>query len=264
MMMVELPDTPSIYYWMYTQGLRHTPLVDIEFACRVAGKDIRPKDYENYWNGWYRSTLYTCGDKGEDMWTLSRKRHEPKLSFFDTPYDAYEDNPLVGLPEIRNRYVACNAQNKPLWAWKNECKTLVDAKCMTRCVYLAENLKGTNLIVFDCDGDHDPEHLDGESIAFFSRYRDMTHCLSKKKSICEYEGYERTGMREPASYHLTFTTGKIIPTRHFLKAHVDLLGNQKNQLRYFKTKEWNGLQPAPMTPEIWEDIKRYLKKREEA
>lgn len=262
--MVDPIEDPSIYYWMYRQGLKHETLRDVEFAVRMAGREIRQKDLENYWNGWYNSTLYSRSDNGEDMWTLRRRANEPKASFFDIMYDDYEDNPLVGMPEIRNRYVACNKQNKPLWSWKDECKTLVNAKCMTRCVYLAENLKGTNLIVFDCDGDHDPSHLDGESIAFFSHYRNMTHCLSKPKSICDYEGYEHTGMTEPASFHLTFTTCKIIPTKHFLKAHVDLLGNQKNQLRYFKNKEWNGLQPIPMTSEIWEEIKRYLKRREEA
>lgn len=262
--MVEIPDT-SIYNWMYVQGLKHVPLVDIERGCRLVGKEIRKKDYENYWNGWYNSTLYTRSEDGkEDMWTLRRKANEPKASFFDLSYEDYEDNPLLGMPEIVNRYVPCNAQNKPLDKWKQGCWSLVDARCFPRCVYLAENLKGTNLIVFDCDGDHEPGKLDGESIAFFSHYRDMTHCLSKPKSICEYEGYEHTGMTEPASFHLTFTTEKIIPTKHFLRSHVDLLGNQKNQLRYFKNKKWNGLQPIPMTPEIWEEIKGYLKRREEA
>ena len=261
--MLEVPND-SIYYWMYTNGLRHVPLVDIELACRMAGKDIRQKDYENYWNGWYRSTLYTKGDDGEDIWMLRRKERASSLSYFDLAYEDYEDNPLAGLPNIGNRYVPCNRFNKPIIPWKDGCWTLAAARCHPRAEYLAENLKGTNLIVFDCDGDHDPSKLDGETIAFFSRYREMTHCLSKQKRICEYEGYEKTGMQEPASYHLTFVTGKIIPTKHFLTAHVDLLGNMKNQLRYFKTKEWNGLQPAPMTPEIWEEIKRYLKRREEA
>ena len=54
--MVEVPQG-SIYFWMYEMGLKHVDLDEIRIACYSAGKNIRDKDFQNYWNGWYRSDL---------------------------------------------------------------------------------------------------------------------------------------------------------------------------------------------------------------
>ena len=65
--MIEVPED-SIYFWMYTQGLKHVNLEDIELACKAIGKDIREEEVKNYWNGWYRSDLTTGGYR--DVFTI--------------------------------------------------------------------------------------------------------------------------------------------------------------------------------------------------
>lgn len=246
----------SIYFWMYRQGLKHIPINDVFRALRSAGKDIRKKDEENYWNGWYNSTLY-AGDGKTSVFNLCAENHRipPK----PTKWEDFPESPFSNLPAIDNRWVPCSAVNKPIIQWGTKgCMTLQDAKAMSGQVYLAENTKGTRQVIFDCDGDHGTQ-LDLETILFLSKYMDKTHCLMKPKALREYEDGLESDM--PASYHLTFKTNKVIPTLHFPDAHIDVIGNEKNSLRYWKNKQWNGVQPAELTKEIWDDIISYATRR---
>ena len=261
--MVDVP-SGSIYFWMYTQGLKHVMLQDILNALEHAGKPVREKDVENYWNGWHNSDLYH-GDGKEDMFKLTRRKQTWTQGFFDTPYAMYPEHPYMGvpcMPEVQNRWVPCNKNNKPMIKWSNGCMSLADAKAMPNQVYLAENVKGCKFIVIDCDGDHG-DGLDMETILFLRRYKDMTHMLSKPKSVCEYKGYEHTCDDEAASFHLTFLTTRLIPTMHFPYAGIDIVGNRHNSLRYLKNKEWNHIQPAYMTADIWQELQDYIKYRKE-
>lgn len=261
--MVVVP-TGSIYLWMYRQGLKHVPLNDIELACAVAGKDIREKDIENYWNGYYRSDLYT-GAGRDDVFQLV-KRHPgtdaKSIAFLTTPYHEYPVHPYLGQPEITKRFVPCNASNKPMIKWSNGCMDMVDAESMQHQKYLAENLKGCKFIVIDCDGDHD-EKLDLETISFLYRYSHDTHMMCKPKLVCQYDGYEKSCCTLPASFHLSFMVDKVIPTMHFPEANIDIIGNRANSLRYFKNKVWNGRPPALMTERIWGELQEYVKYRKE-
>lgn len=251
--MIEIPDG-SIYFEMYKWGLKHVPIEEIEDACRMAGKEIRQKDYENYRNGWYRSDLYGRSDSLFDL-TLQHRPQAASKNYFEKDYHDYPEHPYSDMgDEILNRYIPCNAANKPMIKWGNGCMTKEDAEAMPGQVYLAENLKGCKFIVIDCDGDHDPNKLDFESMKFLNPYRKITHALSKPKMWCSI----------PTSFHLTFAVDRVIPTMHFNKAHIDICGNKENQLRYFKTKIWNHLDPIPMTDEIWASIREYIRKREEA
>lgn len=251
--MLEIPDG-SIYFEMYKWGLKHIPLVEIEAACRRCGKDLRLKDYENYRNGWYRSDLYGR-DKGVFDLTLERRPQAASKGYFEKEYSDYPLHPYSDMQgEILNRFIPCNADNKPMIKWGNGCMTKEDAEAMPGQKYLAENLKGCRFIVIDCDGDHDPEKLDFETMEFLNPYRNLTHTLAKPK----------LWMSIPTSFHLTFLADRVIPTMHFSKSHIDICGNKENQLRYFKTKIWNGRKPTPMTDEIWRDIRDYIRRREEA
>ena len=258
---ITVPDG-SIYFWMYNQGLKHVPLRDIEFEIARAGKIARPKDIQNYWNGWFRSDLYD-GRGEKDVFNISNDKVAPSTSYFDTKYSDYPDHPYTMYPEISNRFVPCNNENKPMIKWSEGCLTYVDAMCWPGSKYIAENTKGCTFIVIDCDGDHGDD-LDMRTIEFLHRYTRMTHVLSKPKSIRDYEGWEWTNIQEPASFHLTFTTDKLIPTMHFPYAGIDIIGNRTNSLRYFKNKVWNNLTPSPMTDKIWNQIKRYIKSRRES
>ena len=260
---LKVPDG-SIYFWMFNQGLKHVPLDAIEVACRMRGKEIRPKDEENYWNGYYRSDLY-LGHGKDDVFKLTKSHrgmHVQSIEFLTTPYHEYPEHPYLGMPEIEKRFVPCNKDNKPMIKWGNGCMDLSDALAVMGQVYLAENLKGCKFIVIDCDGDHD-EELDTETIAFLYRFSNITHMMSKPKLINQYEGYEDTKCTVPASFHLSFMVDRVIPTMHFPWANIDIVGNRANSLRYFKNKVWNGLPPTLMTDELWSRFQEYIKYRKE-
>ena len=89
----------SIYFWMYEQGLKHVDLGDIESAVKAAGKIIRQKDYQNYWNGYYNSDLYH-GPRSEDIWSLANRRVKQEPEYFSTSYLDYPFHPYVNLPEV--------------------------------------------------------------------------------------------------------------------------------------------------------------------
>ena len=248
--MIQLPEG-SIYFWMYTQGLKHVPLSDIVLACQMAGVEIRQKDEQNYWNGWYRSDMYS-GPRRSALEFGSV--HAAGKNYFQLEYRDYPVHPYLGQPDPANRFVPCDKDNRPLIKWSSGCLEMDDARAYKDAVYLGENLKGCKFIVVDCDGDHGDE-LDLDTIRFLSQFR--THRLSKP-------GDENTVDGMPVSFHLTFRVDRVIPTMHFPKAHVDIVGNRHNSLRYFKNKEWNGVEPIDMTDEIWDEIKSYIRTREES
>ena len=250
----------SIYFWMYSQGLKQVAIEDIEAACAASGVAIRTKDYDNYWRGYYNADLYKT-DNWERIFKFHSWMDMPSSKVFQAKtYSEFPSHPYHH--DIEARWVPCNGANKPMIKWGEGCMGIIDAKSYQHQVYLAENLKGCNRIVIDCDGDHD-EQLDLELIMFLWKYSDKTHMLMKPKMIDEYEGYGNTGLKIPASFHLTFRVDRVIPTMHFPKAHIDIVGNRRNSLRYFKNKIWNGLQPIDMTDEIWQDLQEFIKHREE-
>lgn len=259
--MIQVP-SDSIYFWMYEQGLKHTDLHNIELACMSAGKSIRPKDYENYWNGFHRSDLYH-GPGSDDIWMLKKHREIKSESsqFEDLAYYDYPMHPYTGMPEVKNRWVPCSKDNKPMIKWSQGCMTMADCVSYPKQEYLAENLKGTQMLVIDCDGNHgDP--WDWETICFLSKFQEMTHVIYKPLEDDREWPCENAWIHSP-SFHLTFLTDRIIPTMHFPHAHIDIVGNRRNSLRYWKNKKWNGVQPAYMTTEIWNELRDYIKYRKE-
>ena len=254
--MIEIPEG-SLYFWCYTQGLKHADFGKLTQAVAMAGRNLRDKDVQNYWNGWYRSSLY--GPQNQyDMFVLHHSNQA--LEFQASKLEDYPLNPYWDQPEIEERWVPCNKDNKPMIKWGNGCLSREDAEAYRQQVYLAENLKGGKLIVVDCDGDHDAE-LDLALVAFLYRFTDRTHALFKPKLITDYPGYEGSNMHMPASFHLTFMTDRVIPTMHFPKAHIDIIGNRANSLRYLKNTIWNGVQPRMLTPNIWEQIQEFVERR---
>lgn len=250
----------SIYLWMYRQGLRQRPIDDVVMDLMASGHDIRAKDLRNYWNGWYRHDLYH--GEGQAMACPDSVMGSRVLGYSD-----YPDHPYLGKPEIQNCFVPCSAENRPLIKWSRGTMTLADARAWPGCEYLAENLRGAQRIVIDVDGDHGDD-LDLETIAFFARYMDRTCCHSKPEIVFDWmmeNGGEWVGdlaMADlPVSYHLTFGVDKVIPTMHFPRAHVDIVGNRVNSLRYFKNKEYNGLPPLMMDDGIWSEIMGFIEGR---
>lgn len=246
----------SIYLWMYRQGLKRVDLTDISLALFHAHKSAREKDIQNYWNGYYRSAY----SEDNPMSILS-------TGFNETKSQSFMDKKLCQYPvwthdtEYTDRWVPCNADNKPMIKWSQGCMNKVDAKATLGCKYLAENMKGSHRIVIDCDGDHD--YIDYETIEFLNKYTTQTHTLSKPKLLYEYEDQSTPAhlLYKPASFHLTFETDHVIPTMHFPEAHIDIIGNEKNSLRYLKNKIWNGIQPKKFNEIILQDLQQYIKHR---
>lgn len=255
--MLVIDPNASVYFDMYRWGLKQIPLQDIEEACKSVGKFLRKKDVENYWRGYYKS------NRNSGFFNINRKEYPVAVDKLDHELSAWPEHPYIGQPEIEQRWVPCNDINKPMIKWSNGCLNQTDALAWPHSVYLAENLRHTRFIVIDCDGDHDDNDLDLETIMFLSSYLDKTHAMVKPKLVWEYDGYNGTGIEIPASFHLTFVTDRIIPTIHAPEAHIDILGNETNQLRYYKKKLWNGMEPIMMTKEIWNDIRGYCKRRKE-
>lgn len=246
----------SIYFWCYTQGLKHVDLSEIIEEAGRRGRELRDKDVRNYWNGWHRSDLYTESDP---LFKIPREQIQiakKSLRYEDFPLHPYVG---MGIPEVSNRWVPCNEGNKPIIEWSKGCMSIADAKAMRRCVYLAENMKGTSMIVIDVDGDHGGE-IDLDVIERFSKYMGITHCMMKP-SFVEIEVSPGVVVEYPTSYHLTFMVDRVIPTMHFLEARIDIIGNRKNSLRYIKNKSWNGVDPIPMTNGIWDDVMEYVHER---
>lgn len=270
-MIMDIPEG-SIYYWMYIQGLKHTELSIIVNACNQYGKEIRNKDFANYWNGYYRSELYTR----EKISLLNNTNSSTPVSTVTSSYIKWNElppHPYLNMPEIENRWVPCTKEGKPLIKWGQGCMSLSDAMATLKCESLAENLKGTKFIVIDCDGDHG-ESLDLDVIKFLLPYTKITHTLYKPKMVEDYEWYHGHKIKEdsptswssyrevPASFHLTFSVDKVVPTKHFPQAHMDIVGNKMNSIRYIKNKIWNGMDPVPMTEEIWDELMEYAISRQ--
>ena len=248
--MLQVPDG-SIYFWMYTEGLKHTPIEDIQAACSAAGVDIRPKDMQNWVNGWMRSDRTT----GERPVSMGGKNNFER-NLFD-----YPENPSMAIGERTDCWVPCNAENKPLIKWSNGCMQKEDAIAYKNCVYLGQNMLDQHKIVIDCDGDHGGQ-LNFDVIRWGHKYPTETHMLAKPKRLIEY-GVELPDDVDPmwsASFHLTFFTDRWIPTQHFPAAHLDIVGNRNNSMRYWKNKVWNRLAPLQLTQEIWDDIYNYVER----
>lgn len=244
----------SIYLWMYSQGLRGREIADV-IAEASACHAIRQKDIENYYNGFYR---YQNGRRENPLSIAGQKARATALKYSDYPLHPYRN-----LPNPKQRWVPCDKDNKPMIRWGRGCMSRIDAECWPGSCYVGENLKGCQFIVFDIDGDHDDE-LDLRTIRFFAPWTDMTHCLHKQELVMDRapgSSVDLTTLSCPVSYHLAFHVDRVIPTMHFPEAHVDVVGNRDNSLRYWKTKDYNGMPMMRMTDEIWSSFMDYIDER---
>lgn len=247
---MEIPNG-SVYFWMYEQGLKHTNLDLIMSSMISHGRQLRDKDIQNYWNGWYNA-LY----RKRDLLDLSLPTRVPK------PYKDFRPHPCSAYPDPIQVWVPCDKDNRPMIKWGNGCLSIEDAMQFKGCIYLAENMYMTKRIVIDIDGDHDEGNLDLDTIAFGSEWITKTHCIAKTTAVKEQmPDAPDYLLSKPVSFHLTFTTDKLIPTMHFPYAHIDVIGNARNSLRYYKTKEYNKLSAMPMTDDIWKSLIDYLERR---
>lgn len=242
----------SIYFWCYTQGLKHVYLSEVETAVEAAGKRMRQKDYDNYWNGWRNSNRDDNGEYKHRSILDIEPMHRSPNTFYVMEYSEYPDLPSDESPE--DRFIPVNKEGKPMIKWGKGGMKMDDALFMYGCCSLAENMKGCNFICIDIDGDHDEDNLDIETIKFGHRLSFLTRTYIKPKYIEEY--------KTSPSMHVMFKVDRVIPTRHFPNAHIDILGNKENQARYHKDKLSNYRPMLEMNDCIWNEIVNYIKRRE--
>lgn len=244
----------SIYLWMYDQGLKGTPIEEIVNECRLSGVTIREKDFQNYYNGLGKRTI-KMHSSIFDIPPSKRK------SYYDLDYSQYPMKPFNDYPDTEDRWVPCSKDNKPMIKWGDGCLKKEEAEAFKDQVYLAENLIGGHRIVIDCDGDHDA-NLDLETIEFFWQFSQITEVYRKPKDCIDYGITIDEFIDLPASFHLTFYVDRVIPTMHFPHAHIDIIGNKKNSLRYFKNKKCNNMPLCIMNDQIWSVIREYIRSRD--
>ena len=103
--------------------------------------------------------------------------------------------------------------------------------------FLTRNLKGTGVVVLDCDCKAAVDHF--------------KHLSAITKSCISANGEKA---------HFYFKTDKVLNTMHKNDKGVDFLGNAEEQNVDVKpNKEFNDLAPAALTDEIFNSIKSYMK-----
>ena len=138
------------------------------------------------------------------------------------------------------------------WGWTKdfspELYTRIDAKALSPCGWVGQNMLYQRFIVMDIDGrGHGADDL--QVIAFGSQFRDRTFTVEDPA--------------KPGSFHLYFETDRLIPVRHFPWAKLDLMGNAVNAAVYFKNKVGNGIPMMKLDERVWDAMMEYQKRRKE-
>lgn len=241
----------SPYYGMFHCGYYGVPIEDCIAKCQRNGIAIRKKDIASYNDGVFKRGI---GNVVQGNRIVNVANVEPGIPFDQMKLSDYPMFP-AGWRGTERRFFPCTADNKPMqkWGWTKdfspELYTWADAKALSPCGWIGQNMLYQRFIVLDIDGrGHGCD--DQEVIDFGNLFRDSTLTMEDPM--------------KPGSFHLYFETDRLIPVRHFPWAKLDLMGNAVNAAVYFKNKKSNGRQMHIMTEEIWQIVLAYQKERKES
>ena len=235
----------SPYLACFQAGSAGYPIEEVEARCNQIGTELRLKDYQNWVNGRFKARVQ---NHMLDPVNGSGIVISNNYSDFNTFPDDWQGT--------ERRFFPCTSDNKPMmkWGWSNsynpQLMTIEDARCMSKFKggpgWVGQNMLYQPFVVIDIDGEgHGVEdHLVYE---WGKRYRDVTLSMGTE--------------RKPMSFHLYFTTNKIMPVRHFPYAKVDFMGNAVNAAVYMKDKVSNEVPMLEMTKDIWNDFIQYTQSR---
>ena len=138
------------------------------------------------------------------------------------------------------------------WGWSRdfspELYIAADARALSPCGWIGQNMLYQRFIVFDIDGRG--HGVDDELvIEFGNQWKQSTFTMEDPA--------------KPGSFHLYFETDRLIPVRHFPWAKLDLMGNAVNAAVYLKNKKPNGIPLLKLDDEIWNTMIKYQKSRKE-
>lgn len=237
----------SPYYGMYWCGYYGVELDDCIAKCQRNGILLRPKDIRSYREGIANRGMGTI------VKTQCTPRTDPVKPFEEMKLEDFPKLP-AGWKPLERRFFPCTMDNKPMqkWGWtrtfKPELFPMADAKALSPCGWVGQNMLYQNFIVFDIDGRGHGVN-DDMVIEFGNMFKDST---------LTYEDPSK-----PGSFHLYFKTNRLIPVRHFPWAKLDLMGNAVNAAVYFKNKKSNGLPMMELNGEIWQALINYQQMRKD-
>lgn len=260
----------SPYYAMFRAGCLGYTIDEVEDHCQAVGIPLRAKDIRNWQDGHFknevRQKLYEQAKKshpfdpiirlnGEKM-TIAERKAKHALRGPELEEIKFEDLPKLpdGWVGTHRRFFPCTQENKPMisWGWKAdkvpELYTKADAKALSPCGYVGQNMLYQPFIVMDIDGVGHGK-MDPLVIQFGEMFKNDT---------LSYEDPRKRG-----SFHLYFETDRLIPVKHFPHAKLDLMGNAVNAAVYFKHKQSNNKPMLKLTAEIWNMMIEYETKRKE-
>lgn len=239
----------SPYYGMYHCGYYGVPIDACIAKCRANGIAVRPKDIRSYKEGAFnRNVGAVVKSQGFKLSDLEYGIPFNKMKLSDFP------KLPVGWHGTERRFFPCTSDNRPMqkWGWSKdfspELYSIVDAKALSPCGWVGQNMLYQRFIVMDIDGrGHGQDDL--EVITFGTQFRNTTFTMEDPM--------------KPGSFHLYFKTDRLIPVRHFPWAKLDLMGNAVNAAVYLKNKKPNGLPMRMLDDEVWQAMMEYQIGRKE-
>lgn len=240
----------SPYFGMFACGYYGVPIDDCISKCNRNGIAIRSKDIQAWRDGDFKRSM-----RG---FMSSDPTYSHRIVRTGKPFDdmRLSDFPLLpkGWRGTERRFFPCTQDNKPMqkWGWTRDFSPTLylkaDAKALSPCGWVGQNMLYQTFIVFDIDGRGHGE-VDMPVIRFGNMFRDSTLTMEDPA--------------KPGSFHLYFRTDRLIPVRHFPHAKLDLMGNAVNAAVYLKNKVSNGVPTSMLDDEIWDAMMEYQKSRKE-
>jgi len=239
----------SPYFGMYWAGYYGVDINDAINKCNRNGIAIRQKDIRSYQDGAFKRgisrELSASGIKvsSSDI-RITAQIDEMKLTDF----------PMLprGWSGTDRRFFPCTSDNKPMqrWGWTRdytpELYRMSDAKALSPCGWVGQNMLYQRFIVMDIDGrGHGMEDL--KVIEFGEQFKELTFTMEDPA--------------KPGSFHLYFETDRLVPVRHFPWAKLDLMGNAVNAAVYLKNKKPNNKPLLKLDETIWNALIEYQKGR---
>lgn len=243
----------SPYFGMYWAGYYGVDFDACVEKCWRNGIVLREKDVRSYNEG--------VAQRGSGQ--MIRVNGAVPIGKAEIPFESMRlaDLPMLpaGWTGTQKRFFPCSQDNRPMqkWGWnrledgtiyKPELYDVADAKALSPCGWVGQNLLYQKFVVLDIDGrGHGCD--DQEVIEFGSQFRNTTFMMEDPM--------------KPGSFHLYFETDRLVPVRHFPWAKLDLMGNAVNAAVYLKNKKPNGLPMRKLDDEVWNKIIEYQKRRKE-
>lgn len=246
----------SPYFGMFTAGRNGYPIEEVLKHCSMCGIPIRNKDIRSWEDGWFYHQ--TSAEYKRQPGSVINSLKPRRVIRIEDQFDSMKLSDFPTFPSgwrgTEKRFFPCSENNTPLmpWGWKEDFEPnlmyKIDAKVLSPVGWVGQNMLYQPFIVMDIDGVGHGRR-DEKVIEFGTRWKNMTLTMEDPD--------------KPGSFHLYFTTNRIIPVKHFPWAKLDLMGNAVNAAVYFKNKISNGIPAMELDEGIWNAMMLYQKRRKE-